>query len=97
MIDPLVWLILLPLCWATLAFVLGPGRGAFVPPDNPQAFGSVLGHVLGRPDGWRHLREEAPVYAREWSDAAMARRMVDLYRGLTASPGGAGAPRIVRA
>ena len=77
--------------------ILGPGRGAFVPPDNPQAFGSVLGHVLGRPDGWRHLREEAPVYAREWSDAAMARRMVDLYRGLTASPGGAGAPRIVRA
>jgi formate hydrogenlyase subunit 3/multisubunit Na+/H+ antiporter MnhD subunit len=29
MIDPLVWLILLPLCWATLAFVLGPGRGAW--------------------------------------------------------------------
>ena len=23
--DPLVWLILLPLAWATLAFVLGPG------------------------------------------------------------------------
>lgn len=29
MIDPLVWLILLPLCWATLAFVLGPARGAW--------------------------------------------------------------------
>ena len=27
--DPLVWLILLPLAWATLAFVLGPGRGAW--------------------------------------------------------------------
>ena len=26
--DPLPWLILLPLAWATLAFVLGPGRGA---------------------------------------------------------------------
>ena len=26
--DPLVWLVLLPLCWATLAFVFGPGRGA---------------------------------------------------------------------
>lgn len=26
--DPVVWLILLPLAWATLAFVLGPGRGA---------------------------------------------------------------------
>jgi len=28
--DPLVWLILLPLAWATLAFVLGPGRGAWL-------------------------------------------------------------------
>ena len=28
--DPLVWLILLPLIWATLAFVLGPGRGAWL-------------------------------------------------------------------
>lgn len=28
MIDPLIWLILLPLAWATLAFLLGPGRGA---------------------------------------------------------------------
>ena len=27
--DPLVWLILLPLAWATLALVLGPGRGAW--------------------------------------------------------------------
>lgn len=27
--DPLVWLILLPLGWATLAFVRGPGRGAW--------------------------------------------------------------------
>jgi formate hydrogenlyase subunit 3/multisubunit Na+/H+ antiporter MnhD subunit len=29
MIDPLIWLILLPLLWATLAFLLGPGRGAW--------------------------------------------------------------------
>lgn len=30
MSDPLVWLVLLPLAWATLAFVLGPGRGAWL-------------------------------------------------------------------
>ena len=30
MIDPLAWLILLPLAWATLAFLLGPGRGAWL-------------------------------------------------------------------
>ncbi|TXH15895.1 complex I subunit 5 family protein [Azospira oryzae] len=29
MVDPLVWLILLPLAWAMLVFVLGPGRGAW--------------------------------------------------------------------
>lgn len=29
-IDPLVWLIMLPLAWATLAFVFGPGRGVWV-------------------------------------------------------------------
>ena len=28
--DPLIWLILLPLAWATLAFVLGPARGAWL-------------------------------------------------------------------
>ncbi len=28
MIDPLIWLILLPLTWAALAFLIGPGRGA---------------------------------------------------------------------
>ncbi|MBT0652020.1 complex I subunit 5 family protein [Geomobilimonas luticola] len=28
--TPLVWLILLPLVWATLAFCLGPGRGALL-------------------------------------------------------------------
>lgn len=30
MTDSLVWLLLLPLAWATLAFVLGPGRGAWL-------------------------------------------------------------------
>ncbi|MDP2881634.1 MAG: proton-conducting transporter membrane subunit [Azonexus sp.] len=30
MTDPLIWLIVLPLAWATLAFALGPGRGAWV-------------------------------------------------------------------
>ncbi len=29
MVDPIVWLVLLPLGWATLAFVRGPGRGAW--------------------------------------------------------------------
>ena len=62
MIDSLVWLLLLPLAWATLAFVLGPGRGAWlaiaglaaqfalaVDLARKVAAGSVAAHVVG---GW---------------------------------------------
>jgi glycosyltransferase involved in cell wall biosynthesis len=62
--------------------ILGPGRGAFVPPVDPRAFGDALAHILGRPEAWRHLRDEAPVYAREWSDHAMAGRLAELYASL---------------
>lgn len=62
MTDSLVWLLLLPLAWATLAFVLGPGRGAWlaiaglaaqfalaVDLARKVAAGSVAAHVVG---GW---------------------------------------------
>ncbi len=62
MIDSLVWLLLLPLAWATLAFVLGPGRGAWlaiaglaaqfalaVDLARKVAAGGVSAHVVG---GW---------------------------------------------
>lgn len=62
MTDSLVWLLLLPLAWATLAFVLGPGRGAWlaiaglaaqfalaVDLARKVAAGSVATHVVG---GW---------------------------------------------
>ena len=62
--------------------ILAPGRGAFCPPAEPRAFGEMLGHFLNRSDAWRHLAEEAPAYAREWSDTAMAARLAGLYREL---------------
>lgn len=65
--------------------ILSPGKGALVPPDNARAFGEALGHFLKRPEAWQHLREEAPGYAREWSDVAMAGRMAALYRELCAA------------
>lgn len=62
MTDSLVWLLLLPLAWATLAFVLGPGRGAWlaiaglaaqfalaVDLARKVAAGGVSAHVVG---GW---------------------------------------------
>ncbi|HLO61692.1 MAG TPA: glycosyltransferase family 4 protein, partial [Azonexus sp.] len=51
---------------------------------EPRAFGEALGHFLSRPTAWRHLANEAPIYAREWSDVAMAERLAALYRNLRA-------------
>lgn len=62
--------------------ILGPGRGCFTPPAEPQAFGEVLGHYLRNPAAWRHLKEAAPRYAAEWSDSALAGRLAGLYRHL---------------
>lgn len=60
--------------------ILVPGRGAFAPPAEPAAFGEVLGHLLDHPESWRHLADEAPRYAAEWSDRSMAQRLAELYR-----------------
>jgi 1,2-diacylglycerol 3-alpha-glucosyltransferase len=62
--------------------ILAPGRGAFSPPAEPAAFGEMLGHFMANPAAWRHLQDEAPVYAREWSDAAMAERLAGFYSEL---------------
>ena len=59
--------------------ILAPGRGAFSPPAEPKAFGETLGHFLNHPAAWRHLNDEAPIYAREWTDVAMAERLARLY------------------
>jgi glycosyltransferase involved in cell wall biosynthesis len=64
--------------------ILAPGRGAFSPPDNVRAFGEAMGHYLSRPTAWRHLADEAPIYAGEWSDRAMAERLAGFYRSLLA-------------
>ena len=66
--------------------ILAPGRGAFSPPAEPRAFGEALGHFLSRPTAWRHLADEAPIYAQEWSDVAMAERLAGLYRELAETP-----------
>ena len=60
--------------------ILAPGRGAFSPPAEAAAFGDMLGHFMAHPAAWQHLQDEAPAYAREWSDAAMAERLAQLYR-----------------
>lgn len=64
--------------------ILAPGRGAFSPPADTKAFGETLGYFLNHPATWRHLQQEAPIYAREWSDVAMAERLARLYGSLAA-------------
>lgn len=64
------------------ADILDAGRGCFVPPDDPVAFGDMLGHFFSRREAWAYLAEEARAYAREWSDRAMAGRLAALYRDL---------------
>lgn len=64
--------------------ILVPGRGALSPPAEPRAFGQALGNYLNKPSAWSQLRDEAPLYAAEWSDEAMATRLALLYRQLAA-------------
>jgi glycosyltransferase involved in cell wall biosynthesis len=77
--------------------ILAPGRGAISPPAEPQAFGDALADFLNRPSAWRHLRREAPVYAAEWSDGAMAARLAGLYRELAGLEVGSDSPLAVAA
>ena len=65
--------------------ILGAGRGAIVPEDNPYAFALAVADVLRDPVLRHSLAQEGRVYAAEWSDTALAGRMADLYRDLIAS------------
>jgi 1,2-diacylglycerol 3-alpha-glucosyltransferase len=67
--------------------ILDPGRGCFSPPDDPVKFGEELALFLARREAWSGLSRDAAAYAAEWSDGAMAKRLVDLYRNLLAGKG----------
>jgi hypothetical protein len=77
--------------------ILSPGRGSFSPPDDSKAFGEALGHFINHPAAWRHLYDDAPAYAQEWTDVAMASRLAQLYRQLTGQPNGVISPLTVAA
>ncbi len=60
--------------------ILGVGRGAIVPDDNPCAFSLALGRVLLDADLRNRLAVDGRLYASEWSDDLLAGRMAELYR-----------------
>ena len=62
--------------------ILGAGRGAVVPEDNPYAFALAVADVLRDPARRHALSEDGRTYAAEWSDTALAGRMAELYRDI---------------
>ena len=62
--------------------ILGAGRGAVVPEDNPYAFALAVADVLRDPVRRHALSEDGRTYAAEWSDTALAGRMAELYRDI---------------
>ena len=60
--------------------ILGGAEGVIVPPDEPAAFGAVLGQFLADRPAFAHLPEQARAGARRWSDEAMASRLAECYR-----------------
>ena len=65
--------------------ILAPGRGAISPPADAPAFGQALGHFFNQPSLRQTLARQAPIYAGEWSDGAMAARLAQLYQALIAA------------
>ena len=62
--------------------ILGVGRGAVVPEDNPYAFALAVADLLRDPARRHALSEDGRTYAAEWSDTALAGRMAELYRDI---------------
>ncbi len=64
------------------ADILLPQRGCRVAADDVNDFAKAWLDLINGPEVLAALSAEAPIYASEWSDAAMARRLADLYREL---------------
>jgi glycosyltransferase involved in cell wall biosynthesis len=61
-------------------FVLKPGSGALVVPENMTQFSSAVVRVLQDKTLHEELRVRGRAYARTWSSRVLAQRLADLYR-----------------
>ena len=66
--------------------ILVPGSGALVVPEQQQEFAAAVVRVLSDAGLREELAARGRAYARNWSSAAMARRLAELYAGLRAAP-----------
>ncbi|MCE2898160.1 MAG: glycosyltransferase [Betaproteobacteria bacterium] len=74
--------------------VVGPGRGALVPGDEPADFAAAVVRLLEDPALRARLCAEARDYVQEWQAGALARRMAGFYEGVLreAAPGASPVP-----
>ena len=66
--------------------ILVPGSGALVVPEQQQEFAAAVVRVLSDAGVREELAARGRAYARNWSSAAMARRLAELYAELRAAP-----------
>jgi glycosyltransferase involved in cell wall biosynthesis len=66
--------------------ILVPGSGALVVPEQQQEFAAAVVRVLSDAGLREELAARGRAYARNWSSAAMARRLAELYAELRAAP-----------
>jgi 1,2-diacylglycerol 3-alpha-glucosyltransferase len=71
--------------------IVGPGRGALVPSDNPQDFAQAMLRLARDPALREKLAAEAKAYAAEWLAETMALRLQDLYAATASAYRGNGA------
>lgn len=62
------------------ADILHERRGARVPDDDPESFGSALAHLLGDEIERRRLGAEARTHAGRWDEALLAQRLAGVYQ-----------------
>ena len=62
--------------------ILKPGCGALISPENERDFAAAVTRVLQDTSLQNELSERGRAYARNWSSAAMARRLCELYDSL---------------
>lgn len=60
--------------------ILKEGEGALISPQDEDAFAARVKRLLANPAERQQLGQAAQHYARQWSAASMADRMVDFYR-----------------
>jgi glycosyltransferase involved in cell wall biosynthesis len=64
--------------------IVAPGRGVLVADDDEAHFAGEVIRLLADPALRARLAAEGPVYAREWSAPALARRLEVFYRSVLA-------------